>query len=1115
MPLIDHVRITRRFQRSIKIDADFGSVDALQGFICSPSSTDVLLSVCQHVVQTEQAAFTWTGPYGGGKSSLILLLAALLSKQKKLRKESEKIVTAKVAREIWKALPPGKNGWEVLPIVGRRSSPITVIRDELIARGLISPKDHPAETWNDVSMIDILVSLANQNDGLLLVLDEMGKFLESAATNEADIYFFQLLAEAASRSKGRLLVVGILHQAFDEYAQRLAHQSRDEWAKVQGRFTDILVNVTGDEYLELLSNAIEVVKISPPAWIGDIASKVGKCRNSSPAVIETLAKCWPLHPAVSCLLGPISRRRFGQNQRSLFSFLGSAEPYGFQAFLRNHKSDSLYTTTELWNYLRVNLEPSILASPDGHRWATAVENIERADTLGVPQLQLGLLKAVALIELFKDNTGLLPSEALLVSLFPTHDQKEILSALDELKTLSFLIFKKHIDAYAIYAGSDFDIENALSEALTVFSDADIEGLKKQAALQPIVAKKHFHETGSFRWLALELVRMSDLESAIKRFSVTNGVVGKLFIVVPHDSEPYENVLTVCTALSEKSDDNVLIGVSKHAWRSLSLASELSALEDIKDNRRELAGDSIARREVSARIAELHTRLGVSLDKMFSKAEWIRKGEKIGRLSNASLISLASLIAEQQFPSAPHITNELLNRSKPSSNAVAALKSLLKRMVANEGEERLGIDGFPAEGGLCDSILLHSKLYQRSAEQGWHFAKPSGDDDRCNLVPAWDAALSHLKEAQDHLLPMNELYSLWSGKPFGLKEGLLPLLGVAFILANRSILAIYRNGVFQSRFTDLDIDYLTADPFSIELRWMDLPDSSREILYGLASLLPQEFSVESPKPIDVGRGLVAIYENLHPWVKRTAQLSRNAFLVRDLFKRSSDPNKFIFDDIPKLFSTSEEHQQDVEFSLSQIRDGIDELNNAYASMLTGLSRIMLSELQVHNESSQSYKELHARAKNIIDVGGDFRLNSFTTRLSRYKGSIEDIEGIASLVTSVVLQKWVDSNVEQAKVGIAEMAQKFLRAESYARVKGRKDKRQALAVFVGINGRPTPVDGEFEITDKERPQIDALVKKLQKALSENKKSIPTNQVLAALAELSAFYLKENAESKYDAE
>ena len=94
--------------------------------------------------------------------------------------------------------------------------------------------------------------------GLLLVIDEMGKFLEQASRGEGDVYFFQQLAEEASRSKGKLLVVGILHQAFDDYAHKLAREVRDEWLKVQGRFADMPLNIAAEEQIELISKAIEV-----------------------------------------------------------------------------------------------------------------------------------------------------------------------------------------------------------------------------------------------------------------------------------------------------------------------------------------------------------------------------------------------------------------------------------------------------------------------------------------------------------------------------------------------------------------------------------------------------------------------------------------------------------------------------------------------------------------------------------------------------------------------------------------------------------------------------------------------------------------------------------------
>jgi hypothetical protein len=36
---------------------------------------------------------------------------------------------------------------------------------------------------------------------------------------------------------------------------------------------------------------------------------------------------------MAALLGPISKRQFGQNERSVFGFLASVEPHGFRHYL--------------------------------------------------------------------------------------------------------------------------------------------------------------------------------------------------------------------------------------------------------------------------------------------------------------------------------------------------------------------------------------------------------------------------------------------------------------------------------------------------------------------------------------------------------------------------------------------------------------------------------------------------------------------------------------------------------------------------------------------------------------------------------------------------------------
>src|SRR3546814_455511 len=159
--------------------------------------------------------------------------------------------------------------------------------------------------------------------------------------------------------------------------------------------------------------------------------------------------------------------------------------------------------------------PSILASPDGHRWALAAEALERCESLGGDALHVRLLKTIAVIDLFKERSGLLPNSELLRSCFPDTPQEVIEKALSDLDGWSLTIFKKFLDARAIFAGSDFDIERAVRLALDEIDEIDFEHLKSLAGLQPILAKRHYHETGFMRWFDVNIVRSEEHTSELQ------------------------------------------------------------------------------------------------------------------------------------------------------------------------------------------------------------------------------------------------------------------------------------------------------------------------------------------------------------------------------------------------------------------------------------------------------------------------------------------------------------------------------------------------------------------------------------------------------------------------
>ena len=1108
MALAERIKVARRYQRSIRIDTDIGDPAALDGFICPRSSAEVLETMARHVIKNGQGAFTWTGPYGSGKSSLVVALSAALNGKREFQPDMESVLGLKTAALIRKAFPCRRRGWRILPVVGRRERAAQVIGESIIDNDFL--KDAPLPSWTDKGVLNALETIAMRNPraggGLMVFFDEMGKFLEAAAKDGSDIYLFQEIAERASRSGNRLIVVGILHQAFEEYAHRLSREMRNEWSKIQGRFVDLAVNTSGDEQIDLLGRAIE--SDNYPKRLGSLVNEVAAQiqRQRSPNFENMLENCWPLHPIVACLLGPISRRRFGQNQRSIFGFLNSAEPHGFQDFLQRANDEDLYGLDRLWDYLRINLEASILASPDGHRWALAVNALEQCEGRRGEGLHIRLLKVIATLDMFKDRSGLCASRDLLKLALHVNDPSEIESVLEDLKRWSFITYRKFTNAYSIFEGSDFDIDRAVEKNWENFGELDFSSLNALAGLQPIVAKRHYHNTGALRWFDLSIVPVAEIQKIAEEYEPGHGAIGSFFLTIPTQGESLESARKICqSAVWMNGSWDIVVGFAHRAWEIPAQMRELAVLRQVRKDTQKLLGDRVARIEVEARIAEVQELLASEIVQALSSATWYRKDAEAKVLPQAGLNRLASDIADVRFVSAPKLHNELLGRMNPSSAAVAARNALLRRMVLSEGEERLGIEGFSAEGGLFVSLLEGTDLYKKTND-GWRFVAPKPDENSAyNLEPTWRKATELLRSKAHRAVRISEIYDKWRKDSLGIKKGLLPLLAVAYLLSQRGNLAFYREGIFRAHISDLDIDCLAKEPTCIQLRWMDLSEVSRRHLSEMADIvreLDEENRLSHLTPIDVARGLVAIYDRLPSWVARTQRLSRNAKRIRQLFKQANDPNRLIFNDIPEIVNKASVQTETIAIGkvASCIREGLKELLQAYPAMLNRMRETLLAELQVPNTSASTLRELRNRAENIRGLGGNHRLEAFIVRLARFRGMEEDMEGLAGMAVNKPPRDWVDSDLDRATVELADMAQKFLRAEAFARVKGRQDKRHAMAMVVSMAGQPKLVHGEFEITELDQPAVRALIKKFVETMQKNGEQ-NRSIILAALAELSA--------------
>lgn len=1087
--LSDIVQISRQYQRSIRIDADIGRPDALDGYIFHSTAAAVIEGMCRQIADTNQRSFTWTGPFGGGKSSLAVALASSLHTSKALRGKARAALQLDSNPAFDKAFPVS-SGWLVVPVVGRRGS--IVLELGAAIRKVQGKQFDGRNKPNAQSVIAELLAEAKERpkDGVLVFIDEMGKFLEASALGTGDdVYFFQELAEAAARSEGRLVVVGVLHQSFAQYSARLGIDTRDDWTKVQGRFVDLPFVAASDEVVELIGSAI-VMTEPRPKWMLEVAEMVAAAiRTRRPAVGKdfgtALSRCWPLHPAMAALLGPISKRQFGQNERSTFGFLSSVEAHGFRTYLQSTlKSQATwYRPSDYWDYLRANLEPAILASPDGHRWSQAVEAVERAEAKAGDPLLVAMIKNIAVIDLFRNGSGLAADLQVLSALFYTVPQERIEEALRKLALLKVALFKSYTGAWSVFEGSDFDIDAAIAQTVAASPGTDYAKLSQLMGMHPVVAKRHYHETGSMRWMELSLRSVEQTEKIAQRYVPQRGEFGQLILALPSRGMAAREARKRAQACARLKPWPVLVGVPSNHARISELSAELVALEQVKE-RHELGGDPVARREVFARLAATRSDLEDQLQAAVSLAKWHDGSDEVIE-PGTKLSPVASNLADKLYPSCPSVWSELLNRDSVSSNSVKARRDLLHAMINAEGQEKLGITGFPAERGLFDTLLIETNLY-RVEQKRWCFGAPTAASGE-GFTELWRATQALFFDVSARV-GVDIIYSLWSSPPFGMKQGVQPIFLTAFLLAHKANIAVYKDGMFTPHLSDADIDECLQEPTRFTLRWIAIDEDKNQILDGISQLLAEIGEKSgSSDPLEAARGLVAMVFNLPEWSRRTQRLSEKAKAIRDMLLKANDPHKVLFVDLASLLGASDGISY-----IAELRDPLQEIATAYSKMLGEVEAKMLAALDATHGDLTSLRE---RAKSVAGVAGNFRLDAFSTRLATYDGSRESLEGILSLAADKPPRDWVDRHIDAALLELAQFARKFREAEAFVSIQGRKARSEAIAVVIGAGTETTTISRSFAISERHRKIVDDKASELAKMLQSQ--GLGTDVLLAILA------------------
>ncbi len=1094
------VKIDRRFARSARLDTDLNGTPPLVGYVLQASVAKALKTLADNQCDSHQGAYTWTGPYGGGKSSAALLVANLVVGSKGNRKIARDIAGEALTQIYADAFPESHGPWKIVAVTGSRAR----LRDAIVDAATIALKWSSAQAAqygasNDALIAALTAGGETASSGTLLILDELGKLLEHEALEGGDVHLLQDLAERATRSKGRLVVIGILHQSFDQYAARAARDARQEWAKVQGRFQDIAFLSGADETVALLGRAISA---EHPADAVDQARRVAEAvARRRPTEVEALTKAlsdtWPLNPVSALLLGPISRARFAQNERSVFGFLSSAEPSGFQEFLEHAEDGSgTFDPAMLWDYMAINFGMSLAAGNDGSRFSLAYEAIERASAKG-ESLHVALTKSAAIIEFFRNGSGLALADDFLAVAVPGAAPKAVKAAIKDLLDWAILIRQPRLGGYALFAGSDFDLEEAIERAIVPVDSLQLEGIPQRVGYGFATAKRHYFITGALRnfEIALQVVKSDDDPDGLAARILNRPQRGSgLMLLLLGDGtlpRPATDALTKATAKALRVSGRVIaLGGANESFALRNAAAELMAVERVFREHPQLEGDRIARREIAARqsrcIDELHRELEAALE----GAKW-HLSPAPSKSHSEPLAVIASILADAGYAKAPILMSELLQRDKPSSSAMAALRDLAHAMVGGLAHKQLGITQYPAELGLYLTVLKPFGLH-REIEQGrFDFTDPDDSREGQSLRPAWDL----LEQAGED--PLDVTYARWASPPYGIKHGVMPALALAYMLANRETVAVYIDGVYQTAIDDVVVDRLLQKPGSFRLRHIDRSVREMAFLSGLAKLLQVS---ESSASLPIAAALFQRFEALPNFAKRTLRLAPDARNIRGVVMKADDPERLLFDDLPAALGDR--------LSPDAIYDAILAAEASYPALLDELRVTLARALGIDH---RDFGGIADRTQQIRAMTNDYNFDAFADRAAAIEQGTGDIESLVSLLLHRPARNWSDRDREEALTEIARYGRRFRELEALAVVRDRRTHTEALALVVGLNPLAPPLMCSFILSDQEKAAAAGMADKLVAALRADNNS--SRLQLAALARAVATLAAEN-EDKVEA-
>ncbi len=1056
--LADLVSVEERFARSSNLERDASRTEPLEGYVVTARALDVVQRIASAATSGPSGgAWSLTGPYGSGKSSLALLLDAAFGPSGETREAA--MVLLYSGSDVGSAVdlahahhrtedrgfhrglvtasrePLSLTVLRALHTAVRRSyGKIPPIRTFQAARVLRQALEDAEASVSDprrtgpspAGLLEIAHCLASDGP-LLLVFDEFGKNLEAVAdraassSTDTDPYLLQQLAEAGQGHGLPIFILTLQHQSFDDYLSSVDVPKRREWAKVQGRFEDVAYVESPAQTRALIGSVFmvdnEKLRNRIQRWSRPQAQamqSLGVADLTDPSVA---ASCWPLHPVAAVVLSELCRR-YGQHERTLFSFLTGQEvagPNGFLATtnLPSRGSPPVLGLDAIYDYFVGSGGLTSMTAASSSRWIEIATRLR--DAHGLSDHQLRVAKAVAMLNLISNSGTIRASEHVIEMVEPGAPE-----VLDELCDSGIVTYRSFSDEYRIWQGTDVDIRSLLEEArIQVQRQGIFEVMSSMPEPPPVVAARHSAKHDCLRVFCQRYVSCNDKAEPLDAFSPYDGQV--LLVVDGDQPPPLANMPTgvakpTIAAIPQNED---IAGV-------VTAARELVALKRLLQDP-VVKADWVARHELSERLAASQVLYDQAMFTAFASGscKWILvDGDAEERLQAGRGSSVLSDAAEWAYPNTPAVPNEMINRTHLTSQGAKARRILIEAMLEHGSEPLLGFEGNGPEVAMYKAALAHTRLHVRDKASGQMvFKAPKGGKAAQRLQPAWKVLEAELNRAKRRRVNLNDIIASLQSPPIGMKAGVVPVIIVAHLLTHRDVVAIYEHGTFKPQLTSDMAERMVKNPGFFEIKHFANTKGARDqVVRALAERLgvQETEAAHTAAPNLLVGNVLAVVSNLVSRVRRldnftqhTRSLPSRVLGIRDDLLQAVEPDDLLFESLPETLNlppvpSGKHDYADAEDYASEVSAALELLEATSDRSLTETLDLLIS-----SGGGDTREAVVERASSIdLDVL-DSTTRPFVLALAN-DGTDDDLSWMRTIAT-VVAQKspaeWTDEDMSR--------------------------------------------------------------------------------------------------------